>query len=44
MQQNEYTTLWFTTYVWGVIYLRNSSPALFDGSKIKLFTISYVDA
>uniref|UniRef100_A0A6U4MU41 HID1 domain-containing protein n=1 Tax=Hemiselmis andersenii TaxID=464988 RepID=A0A6U4MU41_HEMAN len=43
-QQNEYTSLWFTTYVWGVVYLRTSQPPLFDGSHIKLFTISYVDA
>jgi hypothetical protein len=43
-QQNEYTSLWFTTYVWGVVYLRTSSPPLFDGSHIRLFTISYVDA
>jgi len=43
-QQNEYTSLWFTTYIWGVVYLRNQTPAYFDAPSIKLFTISYVDA
>mmetsp|Transcript_19013 Transcript_19013/g.31170 ORF Transcript_19013/g.31170 Transcript_19013/m.31170 type:complete len:747 (-) Transcript_19013:439-2679(-) len=41
-QANQYTGLWFTTYLYGVIYLRNQSPALFDGNTVKLFTITYV--
>ncbi len=43
-QQNEFTSLWFTTYIWGVLYLRNQSPPYFDAAHIRLFTISYVDA
>jgi hypothetical protein len=42
-QQNEFTSLWFTTYIWGVIYLRNQVPAFFDAAYIRLFTISYID-
>jgi len=42
-QQNEFTSLWFTTYIWGVIYLRNQAPAFFDAAYIRLFTISYID-
>ena len=37
-------SLWFTTYIWGVLYLRNQSPPYFDAAHIRLFTISYVDA
>ena len=43
-QQNEFTSLWFTTYIWGVLYLRNQTPPTFDANHIRLFTISYVDA
>jgi len=43
-QQNEFTSLWFTTYIWGVLYLRNQTPPYFDAAHIRLFTISYVDA
>ncbi len=34
-QPNEYTNLWFTTYIWGVIYLRNTNPPVFDAANIK---------
>ncbi len=34
-QPNQYTSLWFTTYIWGVIYLRNTSPPVFDPAHIK---------
>jgi len=42
-QPNNNTNLWFTTYVWGVVYLRNQAPAIFDGAKVRLFSITYVD-
>mmetsp|Transcript_22457 Transcript_22457/g.44111 ORF Transcript_22457/g.44111 Transcript_22457/m.44111 type:complete len:748 (-) Transcript_22457:26-2269(-) len=41
-QPNQYTTLWFTTYTWGVIFLRNQEMPLWDGRKIKLFSINLV--
>jgi hypothetical protein len=37
---NAYTNMWFTTYVWGVIFLRNQSYALMDGQRIRMFTVS----
>ncbi|KAI9918457.1 hypothetical protein PsorP6_011960 [Peronosclerospora sorghi] len=39
-QINEFTHLWFTTFTWGVIFLRNQVLPLFDGGAITLFTIS----
>ncbi|TMW68021.1 hypothetical protein Poli38472_007693 [Pythium oligandrum] len=39
-QINQFTHLWFTTFTWGVIFLRNQILPLFDGSAITLFTIS----
>ncbi|CAH0521849.1 unnamed protein product [Peronospora belbahrii] len=39
-QINQYTHLWFTTFTWGVIFLRNQVLPLFDGGAITLFTIS----
>lgn len=41
-QINQFTHLWFTTFTWGVIFLRNQVLPLFDGSAIILFTISVV--
>lgn len=41
-QINQFTHLWFTTFTWGVIFLRNQVLPLFDGSAITLFTISVV--
>ncbi|GBG25396.1 Protein HID1 [Hondaea fermentalgiana] len=41
-QANQYTTLWFTTYTWGVIFLRNQQVPLWDGRAIKLFAINLV--
>ncbi|CAK8986685.1 Protein HID1 (HID1 domain-containing protein) (Protein hid-1 homolog) [Durusdinium trenchii] len=43
-QPNQYTTMWFTTYTWGVIFLRNQSMALWDGNKIKLFAIKVINS
>eukprot|EP01090_Pellita_catalonica_P004373 TRINITY_DN141_c0_g1_i1.p1 TRINITY_DN141_c0_g1~~TRINITY_DN141_c0_g1_i1.p1 ORF type:complete len:662 (+),score=125.54 TRINITY_DN141_c0_g1_i1:377-2362(+) len=31
------TNLWFTTYMWGVVYLRNANPPVFYNTKIRLF-------
>ncbi|TDH74369.1 hypothetical protein CCR75_001460 [Bremia lactucae] len=39
-QINQFTHLWFTTFTWGVIFLRNQALPLFDGGAITLFTIS----
>lgn len=39
-QINQFTHLWFTTFTWGVIFLRNQVLPLFDGGAITLFTIS----
>jgi hypothetical protein len=38
--QNTYTNLWFSTYIFGQIFLRNQAPQIFDPSKIQLFQIS----
>lgn len=37
---NAYTNMWFTTYVWGVIFLRHQSYPLMDGAHIRMFTVS----
>lgn len=39
-QPNQYTALWFTAFLWGVIFLRNQNPPIFDGSAIELFQVS----
>ena len=39
-QPNKHTNAWFTTYLWGVIFLRNQHAPLFDGTKISLFLIN----
>ncbi|OQR84990.1 hypothetical protein ACHHYP_12460 [Achlya hypogyna] len=39
-QTNQFTNLWFTTFTWGVIFLRNQAFPLFDGASITLFTIN----
>jgi len=36
---NTYTNLWFTTNIWGIIFLRNQTYPLFDSEKIQLFSI-----
>jgi hypothetical protein len=40
---NQYTALWFTAFMWGVIFLRNQSLPLFDGQAIELFQVSVQD-
>lgn len=42
-QANQFTALWFTAYLWGVIYVNHQSLPIFDGKAIKLFRVS-VDA
>lgn len=39
-QANQYTALWFTAYLWGVIYINHQSLPIFDGKAIKLFRVS----
>lgn len=39
-QPNQYTALWFTAFMWGVIFLRNQSLPIFDGDAIELFQVS----
>ena len=40
-QPNQYTALWFTAFLWGVIFLRNQTPVpIFDGDAIELFQVS----
>ena len=38
-QPNKFTNIWFSTYLWGVIFLRNQRMPLFDGTKISLFHV-----
>ena len=38
-QPNKYTSLWFTTFLWGVVFMRNQSVPLWDGSTIQIFTL-----
>ena len=39
-QPNQYTSIWFTAFMWGVIYLRSQQPPIFDGDCIELFQVS----
>jgi len=39
-QPNQYTALWFTAFMWGVIFLRNQDLPMFDGQCIELFQVS----
>lgn len=38
-QTNVGTTIWFRTYMWGVIYLRNSDPPIWYDTNVRLFEI-----
>ena len=38
-QPNQYTALWFTAFLWGVVFLRNQSPPVFDGEAVALFHV-----
>lgn len=39
-QSNEATDVWFSTFIWSLIYKKN--PLLFGGTKIKLFLVSSI--
>lgn len=41
-QANEGTALWFRTYMWGIIYLRNVDPPVWYDTDVKLFEIQRV--
>lgn len=41
-QPNKYTCLWFTAYLWGVVFMHNQSLPLFDGRNVKLFIVQTV--
>jgi hypothetical protein len=41
-QPNAGTTLWFRTYMWGVVYLRNIDPAIWYETEVKMFEIQKV--
>jgi hypothetical protein len=39
-QPNQFTSLWFTAFMWGVIFLHNQAPPkLFDGRGVRLFMV-----
>jgi hypothetical protein len=39
-QPNQYTSIWFTAFMWGVIFLRSQQPPIFDLECIQLFQVS----
>ncbi|KFD57595.1 hypothetical protein M514_01698 [Trichuris suis] len=41
-QSNRGTNDWFRTYLWGVLYLRNTDPPIWYDSRIQLFEIQKV--
>ena len=41
-QPNPGTAMWFRTYMWGVIYLRNADPPIWYDTDVKLFEIQRV--
>ncbi|GAB6030879.1 cell wall bioproteinsis protein [Chamberlinius hualienensis] len=41
-QANSGTTMWFRTYMWGIIYLRNVDPPVWYDTDVKLFEIQRV--
>ncbi|VDM17585.1 unnamed protein product [Hydatigera taeniaeformis] len=38
-QSNVGTTVWFRTYIWGVVYLRNSDPPIWFDTNVRLFEV-----
>jgi hypothetical protein len=40
-QPNKFTSIWFTAFMWGVIFLHNSqsAPKMFDGRAVRLFIV-----
>ncbi|KAJ3608533.1 hypothetical protein NHX12_025580 [Muraenolepis orangiensis] len=41
-QANAGTTMWFRTYMWGVIYLRNVDPPVWYDTDVRLFEIQRI--
>ncbi len=41
-QANPGTAMWFRTYMWGVVYLRNTDPPIWYDTDVKLFEIQRV--
>ncbi|XP_048846913.1 protein HID1-like isoform X2 [Brienomyrus brachyistius] len=41
-QANAGTTMWFRTYTWGVVYLRNVDPPIWYDTDVRLFDIQRV--
>ncbi|KAG1674803.1 Protein HID1 [Nymphon striatum] len=41
-QANSGTTLWFRTYMWGIVYLRNVDPPVWYDTDVKLFEIQRI--
>lgn len=39
-QVSTYTSMWFTTYLWGVLFMRSQKMPLFDWQKIRLVVIN----
>merc|ERR1712060_698866 len=39
-QASSYTAMWFTSYMWGVIFTRSQSMPLYDWRKIRLVVIN----
>ena len=42
-QPNQYTALWFSAYLWGVIFLKNQDLPLFDGKCVELFNVALTE-
>ena len=38
-QPNKFTCLWFTAFLWGVIFMHNQNLPLFDGKNVRLFIV-----
>lgn len=41
---NNYTHVWFSSFLWGVIYLRNTQVPMFDSRQVKLFELGMTQA
>lgn len=41
-QPNPGTSMWFRTYMWGVIYLRNTDPPIWYDTDVRLFEIQRI--
>jgi hypothetical protein len=41
-QPNKYTSLWFSAFMWGVIFTHNQELSLFDGKGVRLFIVQSV--